>query len=175
MSTHQIEDEPIPLDPTAVRANKHSREILEIMALCNSVVPKQSQYFSSNPDDEEFVKCAARNGVVLVSRHRVSNFETSNNNNNNDKSETQQTQTSNSSDMVNLALMPFLFDDNKPQNKHYEVIGSHAFDSARKYMSVLVRDSETLELRLLVKGANRVVFDKLSQSEKHKVFGEGKN
>jgi len=47
--------------------------------------------------------------------------------------------------------------------KTFRVPQIHEFESARKYMSVIVKHEG--KLKLLLKGANRVVYDKLSPEE----------
>ena len=54
--------------------------------------------------------------------------------------------------------------------KKVEILEVHEFDSARKYMSVALRVGE--QIKLLVKGANRVVYDILAKDEYERVVND---
>lgn len=113
------------------------REFLEIMALCNNVLPKGSEIYSSNPDDEEFVNSAAMFNCKLALRYRQKGKE-----------------------MVQISTIW------KTDNK-YEILANRKFSSDIKYMCTILRGCETGKIKLLLKGADSVVLDLLSDQEKN--------
>jgi magnesium-transporting ATPase (P-type) len=51
--------------------------------------------------------------------------------------------------------------------KRFQILQVHEFDSSRKYMSVILKGRDCVQL--LVKGANRVVYDMLDENEYNRV------
>jgi phospholipid-translocating ATPase len=92
---------------------------------------------AANPDDEEFVNSAAMFNCKLALRYRQKGKE-----------------------MVQISTIW------KTDNK-YEILANRKFSSDIKYMCTILRGCETGKIKLLLKGADSVVLDLLSDQEKN--------
>lgn len=111
---------------------------LEILAVCNTVVvegpadPDAINYLAESPDEASFVVAAKNLGVFLVDRSEMS---------------------------IQLKV----YDKDGSVTPHnYQLLNTMEFSSARKRMSVIVRDPEGC-LLLFCKGADDVIFERLNE------------
>eukprot|EP00850_Spirogloea_muscicola_P025901 SM004732S16635 [mRNA] locus=s4732:301:1074:- [translate_table: standard] len=137
------------LDDLAWRKQEHAdvlRRFLEVLAVCNTVVPEGDvdagtlAYLAESPDEAAFVAAARRMGMVLVGRSAgsVTVRELMSNG----------TATGGGGAAAQREL-------------RYELLATLEFSSARKRMSVVVRDPSGA-LLLLAKGADSVVMERLA-------------
>ena len=110
-------------------------EFIRAMCLCNEVIIKNSQLYSSSPDDLEFVNTSNKCGYTISLKY-----------------------TKNKTTYVHVTSPD-------TGEKIYEIIKVNSFNSHRKYMSVLVKDIQSKLIYLYVKGAESVIKSKLSQSQ----------
>ncbi|KIK68118.1 hypothetical protein GYMLUDRAFT_36948 [Collybiopsis luxurians FD-317 M1] len=120
-----------------------------VLALCHTVLTSidsksgEIEYKAQSPDEAALVKAAADVGYVFLGREKGSNGE-----------------------IVLSLRIPGGGEDERGTVEKYELLHILEFTSARKRMSVIVRqldqaDSETGRIFLLTKGADNVIFERL--------------
>ena len=115
--------------------DKHVASFFIHLALCNTVIPGQSDdgtivYQASSPDEEALVQGAALMGYQLISR---------------------------SSDRIVISC--------HGQQYEYEVLAVLEFNSDRKRMSVIIKDKSNGKIRLLCKGADTMIMTRIMMNE----------
>lgn len=125
---------------------------LRVLALCHTVVPERDPadgtiaYRAASPDEGALVKAAAELGYRLVGRSpRALSLRVTGNINTGTNSKSKKR---NGSDEDEVEV-------------EYELLNVLEFTSARKRMSVVVRDPRTGEILLLCKGADTVIYERL--------------
>ena len=104
------------------------RDLVEIMAVCHTVVPDDGGYQAESPDEEALVRGACDLGLQFAAR---------------------------SPEGVEVTLdAP---SGSRGANLSYEILATIPFDSTRKRMSCLVQGPDG-KVRLLCKGADSIVF-----------------
>ena len=141
---------------------------LRVLALCHTVVPERSNdsdggsgdgsivYRASSPDEGALVKAAAELGYELVGRTpKTIRIRVADNNGSSSSSSSSSSNNNNSNNSGN---------DGNNNVMEYELLNVLDFTSARKRMSVVVREPGTGEILLLCKGADSIIYSRLANS-----------
>lgn len=117
------------------------RMFLRILAVCNTAIPDVNEstgeisYEAESPDEAAFVVSAKQMGFEFVSRAQS----------------------------TVVVREPSVENSMKPFEREYEILHVLEFNSTRKRMSVVVRDSDG-QIMIMCKGADSVIFERLSTS-----------